>query len=76
MKVQGKPLEDYYSPLCCLEAAFKSSGLNVEFEFNFYPVTNLKYVTITHNGGHKVCVSIEGDSPAQAVKDVAEVVRL
>ncbi|MDR0501869.1 MAG: hypothetical protein LBH16_00960 [Treponema sp.] len=89
MKVQGKSMigvipgtdftetfGDYYKPLNSLEDAFQSSGLPIEFDLKVSPYSNQLFVTVMYKGGAVINVSIAGDSPAQAVKDVSDAVHL
>ena len=76
----GTDFEDtfgqYYKPLNSLEDAFQSSGLPIEFDLKVAPYSNHLFVTVMYKGGAKIGISIAGDSPAQAIKDVAEAVHL
>ena len=69
---------DYAESLRLLEEAFNKAGTPVSFFACVIPSYN-KTIEITRiyrkTAAHKI-VSIEGDSPAQAVKDVAAVVKL
>ena len=67
-------VENYGKPLALLEQSFKEAGLNVEFECE--AGKHGKMVSIYRGGFLQKMVSIEGDSPAQAVKDIAEKVKL
>jgi hypothetical protein len=70
-----KAFEEYLKPLRSLEGAFKKAGLRISFHVFDYPVHG-KAILIN---SQKTCIakiSIEGDSPAQAVKDVAAAVKL
>jgi len=66
---------DYYYPLSSLEAAFNLTGLDIEFDLKSTSKINL-WVTINYKGGVTCNISILGDSPAQAIKDIAEAVSL
>ena len=60
-----------------LELAFKHAGLNIEFVGHLFVQPREYKVVFIYRDGHIVKEqSIEGDSPAQAVKDVAEAVML
>lgn len=66
--------EDYLIPIRNLEKAFKKAGLNIEFELTVSERGD-KWVSIDEGCRPPHMKSIEGDSPAMAVKDLA-VVRL
>jgi hypothetical protein len=66
--------KDYLTPLRNLEKSFKAAGLNIEF--NAFINSEMRVIGIIYDGRPKNCIAIEGDSPAQAVKDVAAAVRL
>jgi len=67
---------EYEKPLEHLEKSFNRAGLFVRF-YCFVAPANNKMVSIeNHNGVRIKLACIEGDSPAQAVKDVAAGVRL
>jgi hypothetical protein len=67
-------LSEYIEPLRLLEQSFIAAGLNIEFYLRYDNAVG-KFIVIDYNcHGHIRC--IEGDNPAQAVKDIAEVVRL
>ena len=66
--------KDYLLPLRMLEKSFRTTGLNIELDA--FLNNGMKLIGIIYEGKPKNCVSIEGDSPAQAVKDVAAAVRL
>ncbi|MDR2785053.1 MAG: hypothetical protein LBB83_03970 [Treponema sp.] len=78
MRLEGEhcsAFTEYKEALSHLEAAFHSAKVPVRFLLFVAPLDN-KMVEITFNpGGGKKLVCIEGDSPAQAVKDVAAAVR-
>jgi hypothetical protein len=67
--------ENYDKPLALLEQSFKEAGLNIEFVCAI-GTGKAKIVSIYRDGFLQRQQSIEGDSPAQAVKDVAAGVRL
>jgi hypothetical protein len=71
---KGNENEDYVIPLALLEQSFHAAGLNVEFRCAF--VAGEKLIAISRDGSLKCQQSIEGNSPAQAVKDVAAAVKL
>jgi hypothetical protein len=73
---QHKPaFEGYREPLKLLEEAFNRAGLSVRFYAFEAPLKN-KMVQIFFGQVPGKIICIEGDSPAQALKDVAEAVRL
>jgi hypothetical protein len=67
--------KDYLLPLRALEKSFKITGFRVEFELTVSEHRN-KWISITEDSRPPHMISIEGDSPAQAVKDAAAAVRL
>jgi hypothetical protein len=72
---QHKPaFEGYEEPLKLLEEAFNRAGIPVKFYAFEAPLKN-KMVRIYLNLQVKT-ICIEGDSPAQALKDAAEAVKL
>jgi hypothetical protein len=66
---------EYEASLHLLEEAFKATGMQIEFVCQTTP-HNEKYVHILYNGKTNAKQFIEGDSLAQAIKDVAKAVRL
>lgn len=66
---------DYAEPLRALELAFRKSGASFSFYAWNHPEQG-KRILIKHKNVVIRTVSIEGDSPAQAVKDVARAVPL
>ncbi|GHV93220.1 hypothetical protein AGMMS50268_37230 [Spirochaetia bacterium] len=58
---------EYLKPLRELERAFRSSGLDVTFKA-VTSDTDSKYLEILYAGRRNRVISIEGDSPAQAIK--------
>jgi hypothetical protein len=67
--------ENYGKPLELLESCFKKAELDIEFVCGL--AANLsKFVAIYKGGFLQRQQSIEGDSPAAAVKDVAAAVRI
>ena len=72
--------KDYVVPLAGLEACFNNAGVSIEFTLTIWDdKTNLKpgkAVVIDYHAHYSNSISIEGDSPAQAVKRVAEVLEL
>jgi hypothetical protein len=66
---------DYSTVLSDLEEAFRFAGVNVEFLLALRGGKD-RYVQIIYNGKPGNIKFIEGDSPAQAIKDVAAAVRL
>jgi len=68
--------QNYAKPLQKLEKAFNKAKLPVTFRAFVAPYEN-KMVEITYkNQRQRKLLCIEGDNPAQAVKDVAEAVGL
>jgi len=67
--------ENFDRPLALLEQSFKEAGLDIEFVCSI-GVGGAKMVSIYRSGFLYRRQSIECDSPAQAVKDVAAGVRL
>jgi hypothetical protein len=71
-----KPAFSNYTPsLAALERAFRKAGLKISFLAECSPARGKK-IHIRKSDKIAWSVSIEGDSPAQAVKDVAAAVRL
>jgi hypothetical protein len=66
---------DYSTVLSDLEEAFRFTGINIEFCLGLRGGTD-RYVQIIYNGKPGNIKFIEGDSPAQAIKDVAAAVML
>jgi hypothetical protein len=66
---------DYSTILSDLEEAFRFAGENVEFCLGLRGGKD-RYVQIYYNGKPGNIKFIEGDSPAQAIKDVAAAVKL
>lgn len=66
---------DYTPSLELLENTFQSTGMQIDFVCATTP-GNQKYVHILYNGRTNAKQYIEGDSPAQAIKDVAMAVKL
>jgi hypothetical protein len=67
--------EQYAEPLRSLEEAFRRSGIMITFFAIDAPLGN-KMVQILRGKKVVKTVCIEGDNPAQAVKDVAAAVKL
>jgi hypothetical protein len=67
--------EGYAKPLRSLEKAFSQAGNPVRFYAFVAPLSN-KMVEIIRKPASRKLVCIEGDSPAQALKDVAAAVKL
>jgi hypothetical protein len=67
--------KDYLIPIRALEKSFKAAGLNIEFELTVSEYGN-KGVVIYEGIRPPHIISIEGDSPAMAVKHIALAVRL
>ena len=72
--------KDYVIPLVGLEASFNNAGVPVEFILTFWDGKNSvrkgMAVVIDYHSSHGAAISIEGDSPAQAVKRVADAVEI
>jgi hypothetical protein len=66
---------DYLTVLSDLERAFQFAGEKIEFRLGLCKGTD-RYVEILREGKPNSIKFIEGDSPAQAIKDVAGAVRL
>jgi len=82
MKYPNKEVQDVFrrnenfdGPLELLEQSFKAAGLDIEFVCDV-GADKAKIVSVYRGGFLKKQISIEGDSPAMAVKDVAERVKL
>jgi hypothetical protein len=72
----NKPAFAEYDPaLRSLEQSFRRTGIPLSFLADVMPIRG-KIVHIRIKGRIITSACIEGDSPAQAVKDVAEAVRL
>jgi len=67
--------ENFDRPLALLEQSFKEAGLDIEFVCDIAADT-AKIVSVYRGGFLQKQISIECDSPAMAVKDVAAGVRL
>jgi len=68
--------ENYDKPLALLEQSFKSAGLvDIEFVCDI-AADKAKIVSVYRRGFLQKQISIECDSPAMAVKDVAAGVKL
>jgi len=73
--------QDYAKPLEKLEKSFNEAGLPLAFHALVDPFGNKMIRVMSVNPNNKIIrnskiICIEGDSPAQAVKDVAAGVRL
>jgi hypothetical protein len=66
---------DYTTVLSDLERAFQFAGEKIEFRLGLLRGVD-RYVEILRDGKKNGIKFIEGDSPAQAIKDVAGAVRL
>jgi hypothetical protein len=66
---------DYLTVLSDLENAFRFAGEKIEFHLGLYKGQK-RFVKILRDGKYNNIVFIEGDSPAQAIKDVAAAVKL
>jgi hypothetical protein len=67
--------KDYLLPLRFLEKSLRAAGLDIEFRA-VAAESGMKWIEIRHEGKSPFAVCIEGDNPAQAVKDVAAGVML
>jgi len=67
--------EEYYKPLKTLEEAFQLAGKRIEFGAGLTS-NEMRYIYIYYNGKPGNTVFIEGDNPAQAIKDIVRAVRL
>jgi hypothetical protein len=65
----------YLVPLEALEKAFREAGVDITFR-GIYTGNGGKRVEILRHSLSDRVVSIEGDNPAQAVKDIASAVKL
>jgi len=82
MKYPNKEVQDVFrgdenfdKPLELLEQSFKAARLDIEFVCDI-AADRVKIVSVYRGGFLQKQISIEGDSPAQAVKDMAAGVRL
>jgi hypothetical protein len=78
MKKYGniKEFAPYITPLRLLERSFRKAGIWVEFGLVQYP-NGMKVVELINALNKTYCTkSIEGDSAGQAIKDVADAVKL
>jgi hypothetical protein len=66
---------EYLKPLRELERAFRSSGVDVTLKA-VTSDTDSKYLEILHPGRPDRVISIDGDSPAQVIKDIAAAIKL
>jgi hypothetical protein len=66
---------DYLAPLHILEEAFQAAGEKIEFRLGILNETD-RYVEILYSEKPGNIMFIEGDSPTQAIKDVAGAVGL
>jgi hypothetical protein len=67
--------ENFDKPLMLLEESFRAAGYDIEFVC-VIGTDNAKIVSIYRDGFLVRQQSIECDSPAQAIKDVAEAMKL
>jgi len=67
--------ENYDRPLELLEQSFRAAGLDIEFVCDI-AAGKSKIVSVFRDGFLSKQISIEGDNPAAAVKDVAKGVKL
>jgi hypothetical protein len=82
MRYSNKEVQDAFSgrenfdkPLALLEQSFKEAGLDIEFVCDV-AAGRAKMVSVYRGGFLQRQISIEADSPAMAVKDVADRVKL
>jgi hypothetical protein len=78
MKKYGNTKEfgPYTNPLQLLERSFQKAGVWVEFGLIQYP-NGMKVVELFDALNRSYCTkSIEGDSVGQAIKDVADAIKL
>jgi hypothetical protein len=74
-----KHFDGYILPLRGLEASFNAAGVKCEFTLTMWSlggVDGSPAVVINYFSGHSNARSIGGDSPAQAIKDIAGAVSL
>jgi hypothetical protein len=72
-----KPAFAEYAPsLRALERSFRKAGVSLTFEAGVLPEGGGRIIFIRNDGRIIKSIMIEGDSPAQAVKDVAAAIRL
>ena len=76
LKCDRPAFAEYDPSLRALERSFRQAGVPVTFEPVVLPESGSRVVFIRNNGRITKSQQIEGDSPAQAVKDVAAAVRL
>jgi hypothetical protein len=74
-KKERYAFRDCFAALGKLEEAFRLAGENIEFRLNLRGGKD-PYVEIIRNGTINALKFIEGDSPAQAVRNVAAAARL
>jgi hypothetical protein len=67
---------EYEASLRLLEKAFNETGLSIRFRCFVAPSNNKMVDVLTEKNYRLKLVCIEGDSPAQAVKDVAAAVKV
>jgi hypothetical protein len=65
----------YLKPIEFLETSLQLCDLEVEFHLR-RTTTKMRYIEIHYHGKVGNSIFIEGNSPAQAIKDIAEAVRL
>jgi hypothetical protein len=76
LKYDRPAFAEYEPSLRALENSFRKAGVPVTFEPVDLPEGGGRVIFIRNNGRVVKSLMIEGDSPAQAVKDVAAAVRL
>jgi len=67
---------EYAKPLEELERAFNAAGLHIAFHLFVHPSFGEKVIAVTGGFSSQKLISIEADSPAAAVKDVAAGVKI
>jgi hypothetical protein len=70
-----RAFEAYLEPLETLEKSFRQAGLDIVFR-GIYTGNGGKRVEILRSGRAGRVAPIEGDSPAQAIKNIACAVKL
>lgn len=77
---EANEFNDYIEPIRGLEKAFRDAGVNIEFTLTVWKEIETcregKAVVINYHAPYGNSISIQGDSPAQAVKNIAAAVSL
>jgi uncharacterized protein YbjT (DUF2867 family) len=76
LKSDRPAFAEYEASLRALENSFRKAGVPLVFEAGLLPENGGKIIFIRNDGRIVKSLMIEGDSPAQAVKDIAAAVRL